>query len=121
MSYGKRTCRNSFSNLQVIFMKNALGFFPVIQPVWFEPFPFVSIVPIFGVGTHIIDYDYYEAATTIQIGNNNTSINVILGGNNTIQKIIAPSQIRITAGVKLRQPNDARGKILIKASNYCQE
>ncbi|MGB3005692.1 MAG: M43 family zinc metalloprotease [Chitinophagaceae bacterium] len=119
MSYGKRTCRSAFTDGQVAVMNASLVGIVELQQTWFAPPSFTLIAPL--VGTIILDGDSYVSGLTVQIGNNNSSINVFIGGTNAIQRIISPSQIVIKPGVRLLQPTNERGKILIRPSGYCQE
>lgn len=119
MSYGKRTCRSIFSPTQVGVMNAAMDIIPLLKPVWFEPEALTTIAPLFGIT--IIDTDSYYSGNAVQIGNNATSFNVLIGGNDSQQKIISPATITITPGVKLLQPAPDRGKIIIRAGTYCRE
>jgi hypothetical protein len=119
MSYGRRTCRSIFSPLQVINMKYILENVSGFQNIWFDTPGFTLLnAPI---GILIIDTDKYYSGNPVQIGNNSPSFNVLVGGNNSQQKIISPSSVVIKPGVKLLRPSDSRGRIHIKIAGYCQE
>lgn len=118
MCYGRRTCRSIFSQGQVAVMKFVLDNFSVMQSTWFGPPGFTQISSPFGPIT--INWDDYYSGSSILIGNYSSTINVTMGGNTSQQKMVS-SFIRISPGVRLRQPSGDRGRIRIRAFGYCQE
>lgn len=119
MCYGRRSCRSVFTVQQVTVMNFVLQSVPGMTGIWFDTPGFVVIETT--IGALIINTDQHFAGNPLQVGNNAPGFNVLVGGNNTQQRFISPTQVRITPGVKLLQPADTRGRIQIKVANYCQE
>ena len=113
MCYGRRTCRQNFSNDQYSLMHSILS-----QPSWFT-----SNLYLFSsnfIFNQSVNYDaVFLSSYYIEIGDGSPSINTILGFDSK-QRFLSEGQIKIRTGTKI-SATSTRTKVVIKATSVCDE
>lgn len=112
MSYGRRTCREFFSNNQYGLMHSIIS-----EPSWFPS----NLYLLSGnfIFNQSVNYDATFIGTYIEVGDGSASINTTLGFN-TKQRLLSEGQIKIRAGTKINATS-SRTKVVIKATSVCDE